>query len=114
MQEKWYVATLIMKCKVTSADSGPYTFDEQVRLLQAANEAVAYEKAVALGKSQEISYQNKCNEEVFWQFEGLSSLEELESTIEDGIEIYSRLFESDDFKKIIQLKLTANANLNNF
>ena len=94
-KQKWYVATLIVRC-VVSDNSPPYTCDEQVHLLRAPDADSAYEKALKLGAKEECTYQNVDGENVHWQFVGLENLEDLEGTIRDGVEIRSRLFDCDD------------------
>lgn len=97
MANGWYVATLIIRCRVQNNEIGPWTCDEQIRVLRAPDSGVAYEKALQLGRSEEESYQNADGETVFWEFVGLADLEALfDSTIKDGTEIKSHLFKSDN------------------
>jgi hypothetical protein len=92
MKAKWYVATLIMLCKVTNEMSELFTCDEQIRLIRATDSEQAYEKALRFGKDEEHSYMNSDGNEVFWEFIGLEDLEELfDETIRDGREIRSRI-----------------------
>lgn len=94
-KQHWYVATLIIRCRVENQPA-PWTCDEQVRVIRAANDDEAYDKAVALGKSEETVYKNGDGEDVFWEFIGLEDLTELDSAIRDGTEIRSRLFGHQD------------------
>jgi hypothetical protein len=88
---KWYVATLIVQCRV--ANEPPSTCDEQIRLIHAVDADHAYEKALWLGKQEEITYLNEYGETVCWEFIGLENLEELEGRLRDGVEIKSRLMD---------------------
>ena len=96
MKKQWYVATLIVQCRVGDQQDGPFTCDEQIRLIRAVDAEEAYQKALQLGKGEEVVYQNSDGEDVFWEFVGLEDLEELfDKTISDGREIRSRLSEQD-------------------
>jgi hypothetical protein len=92
MAEHWYVATLIVQCKVEGHPKRLPLVDEQIRILRAPNKETAYEKAVQLGKDEETSYLNGYGEQVLWEFVGLVDLSELEGEIQDGTEVRSRLF----------------------
>ena len=95
-KQKWYVATLIVRCIVSDDKPPPHTCDEQVHLLRASDADSAYEKALKLGAKEECTYQNVDGEDVHWRFVGLENQEELEGAIRDGVEIRSRLFDCDD------------------
>ena len=104
IESKWYVATLIMVCRVESKP-GPWTCDEQICVIHAANEQLAYEKALKLGEGSTTSYQNEYGQTVRWAFEGLENLEEiLEDTLIDGTEIRSRLFGHNEPSKLVITK----------
>ncbi|MEW6619833.1 MAG: DUF4288 domain-containing protein [bacterium] len=102
---KWYVAKIVMQCKVGKKDSGPWTFDEQIRIIQAPDNETAYLKALNLGKEEEQKYKNIKGEVVHWIFCGLSDLEEiLADKIEDGTDITSTLYESNQLLELIREK----------
>lgn len=94
-KKQWYVATLIIRCRVAN-EPAPYTCDEQIRLIRARSPEKAYEKAIKLGKEQEVNYLNENGEDVYWEFLGLEELHELEEPIRDSLEIRSRLSEQID------------------
>ena len=101
----WYVATLIVQCSVEGIVTGPWMCDEQIRVLRAADDDAAYEKAMQLGIAEEHTYPNAEGKSVSWTFVGVSDLEMLSTdTIKDGIEIKSRLFHSDDPSRLVQSK----------
>jgi hypothetical protein len=104
----WYVATLIVQCRV--ADQAPSTCDEPIRLVLAADADAAYDKAIWLGKGEEVSYLNMYGEEVRWEFVGLENLEMLEDDLHDRVEIRSRLFACGDPTS----RVTAKADLSVF
>ena len=94
MDDKWYVATVLMQCRVAGDHAGPWTCDEQVYVLRAPDDKAAYQKALKIGQHEEHSYQNTYDETVTWEFVGLVQLDELmDEAIEDGTEITSRLFD---------------------
>lgn len=97
MQENWYVATLVFQCLVEGQEQGPWTVDEQLCLVHAQNTREAHWKAMQLGEQKQHSYANSSGGVVRWKFLGLGDLEEvLDKAIQDGTEIRSRLFRSDN------------------
>lgn len=105
MKPKWYVATLILKCTVGNQSTGPWTCQEQIRLLKATKHDEAYQKALELGKGEEHSYTNADGEPVVWEFIGVEDLAELSvSRISDGDEIRTRIWEDNDPQEFIHEK----------
>lgn len=102
---KWYVAKLVMQCKVEGTNSVPSMFEEQIRIIQAPDNETAYLKSLNLGKGEEQEYKNSEGKVVRWIFCGLSDLEEiLVDKIEDGSEITSSLYNSDLLLKLVKQK----------
>lgn len=90
---KWYVAKLIVECRVGRAPAE--LWDEQLVLLRARNADGAYLAALKLGKAQETTYENSAGHKVRWKFKGLGDLQELlAKTIRSGTEVDSRLSRS--------------------
>jgi hypothetical protein len=106
MEKQWYVATLILQCRIENTAQKLKTADEQVRVLRAPDIEAAYGKALQLGKNEEHSYENMYGQIVYWEFLGLADLEELplDETIEDGTEIKSRLLRKKDPMSLVQAK----------
>ncbi len=94
MKNNWYVATILIKAIVNDDTSGPWLYDEQIRVIRAPNEEEAYRKALLFGKEEEQSYLNEYGQIVIWEFSGLINLERLDNPIKDGTEIRSHLFHS--------------------
>jgi hypothetical protein len=61
MPNQWYIATLIMRCKVGAHDPGPWTFEEQIRMVAALDVETAYAESLALGKVEEHAYYYSCS-----------------------------------------------------
>lgn len=92
----WYVAELIVSCRVGKSPKGKALYDRQVKVLRASTPEAAHNRALELGKEENHSYKNSAGERVFWRFVGLGNLEELHSrAISDGTEICSRLQRGD-------------------
>lgn len=88
----WYVAEIIVSCRVGKTPGGRTLYDRQVKVLRAATHEAAYQRALKLGKGENHSYKNSAGEKVVWRFLGLGNLELLrEKEIVDGTEVYSRL-----------------------
>ena len=90
----WYVAKLILQCRLSPDDPGPWTFDEQIRVIMAGNSEDAYQKALGFGRTAESHYLNADGVDVNWVFCGLSELDIIGPSIEDGTEVASQRSES--------------------
>jgi hypothetical protein len=89
---KWYVAEIIVRCRVGRLSKRKTLYDRQIKVLRASTDEMAYLRAMKLGKAETHFYKNSAGEKVHWEFLGLGNLEPLlEEKISDGTEIYSRL-----------------------
>jgi hypothetical protein len=91
---KWYLAKLVFRI-ICGDGNHTAQFDEQLRLISAANEEEAFEKASTIGKSEQDSFFNLKQQLVQWSFVNVSELYRLNELI-DGAEMYSRISEVDD------------------
>ena len=100
----WYVAELIIQCRVGRLRKRRTLYDRQVKVLRAPTNEAAYARALELGKAENHSSKNSAGETVVWHFLGLANLEALhEKRISDGTEIHSRL-ECGDPKTAVRPK----------
>ena len=90
----WYLAKIVYRI---ICGNGNHTaqFDEQLRLVAAANEHDAFDKATAIGKREADIFMNQKQQLVQWQFVNVAELYPLSELI-DGAELYSRVNEVDD------------------
>jgi hypothetical protein len=91
---KWYTAKLVFRI-ICGAGDHTAQFDEQLRLITAADEDKAFEKAAAIGQKEEEVFYNMKQQLVRWQFVNVSELYRL-SELADGAELYARIKEVDD------------------
>jgi hypothetical protein len=91
---KWYLAKIVYRIVCGKGDHKPQ-FDEQLRLISAAEEEEAFDKALTIGKNEEEVFYNAKHQLVNWQFVNVSELYLLQELI-DGAELYSRINEVDD------------------
>jgi hypothetical protein len=91
---KWYLAKIVYRIVCGNGDHTPQ-FDEQLRLIAAADEYTAFEKAGTIGKNEQETFYNLKQQLVCWQFVNVSELHQLSELI-DGAELYSRINEVDD------------------
>lgn len=91
---KWYLAKVVYRILCGNGDHTAQ-FDEQLRLVTAADEAAAFEKATAIGHREAETFYNHKQEAVQWQFVNVSELYHLQELL-DGAELYSRITEVDD------------------
>lgn len=95
----WYMAKLVYRIVCGEGKHTPQ-FDEQLRLIRAANQAAAFERAQELGFSNQHSFLNYKNEIVEWRFINVSELNQL-SELADGVEMYSRVEEAEHAGRFI-------------
>lgn len=91
---KWYSVKIVFQIICGDGEHAAQ-FDEQLRLIEAANELEAFEKASAIGKFEEESFYNLKQQLVRWQFVNVSDLYFL-NELTHGVELYSRINEVDD------------------
>ena len=90
----WYVAKIIFR--IISGDGRhDAQFDEQLRLIQAADERHAYEKARQIGLDNQDNFLNSQREPVRWTFVDVAEISQL-SSLEDGTELYYQIHEAPD------------------
>jgi hypothetical protein len=91
-----------MQCRVGQQDKGPWTVEEQIRILEAPDPNTAFSKSIQLGKDEEHSYKNINGETVSWEFIGFEDIEDLsEDSIRDGMQLRGRFLERDDPSGIV-------------
>lgn len=96
----WYVAKIIFR--IISGDGNHNAqFDEQLRLIEAGNEADALEKANRIGLSGQDSFLNAKKEMVKWQFIAVTEVNGI-ADLNDGAEVYYRLHEAQDAEMYIE------------
>jgi hypothetical protein len=91
---KWYLAKIVFQI-ICGEGEHRAQFDEQLRLIGAANEDEAFEKAITAGCEGQETFYNEKQELVRWHFINVSELYRLTELI-DGAELYSRINEVDD------------------
>ena len=97
----WYIAKMVFR--IISGDGNHLAqFDEQLRLINAPNQQEAFEKATEMGNLEQHSFLNKRNEIVKWEFINVPELNKL-SSLEDGVELYSRVNEYENGKRFVEV-----------
>src|SRR5688500_11969567 len=95
----WYISKIVFKITAENTQHKPQ-FDEQLRLIAADSEAEAFLKARIIGISEEDSFLNEKNNTVKWEFINVSEIIPI-MKLEDGMEIYSQIHETDEAKSYI-------------
>lgn len=104
---KWYLAKLVYRILCGDGRHTPQ-FDEQLRLINAENELHAFQKARSFGHREQDNFLNASDKPVLWKFIDVSEVHEL-SSLNDGVEIYSRISEEENgdiFTKLTLLRAT--------
>lgn len=91
---KWFLAKLVYRIICGDGDHTAQ-FDEQLRLIAAADEKEGLLRAADIGRAEEDNFYNHKEQLVRWQFIGVPELYPL-NELTDGAELYSRVKEVDD------------------
>jgi len=94
----WYIAKIIFG--INGEDQSKKQFDEQLRLIVAHEQEEALLKARMIGLNEEESFLNDKNKIVKWEFINVAELVPI-TKLEDGVEVYSRIHETDEAKSYI-------------
>jgi|SRR5690606_12413949 len=95
----WYIAKVIFRISAENTMHTPQ-FDEQLRLVAAETEEAAFLKGRIIGLSEEDAFLNDRNNVVKWEFINVSEIIPLQK-LEDGIELYSQIHETDEASSYI-------------
>jgi hypothetical protein len=91
-KKSWYSARLVFRCDIGNQPVPSDIFEESIRLVRAADEAEASERAAAIGRINERDEQSSVGEMVRWRFVGVVEVQDLLlPEIADGCEVFSRL-----------------------
>ncbi len=108
----WYIAKIVFRIN-TEEKTSKDQFDEHLRLIAAETLEEAVLKARVLGLKEEDCFINKNNQPVGWEFVNVLDVQLIEK-LNDGTELYSKIFEkekSDDYIRYVHLRA---ANLQTF
>ena len=97
----WYLSKIVYRIICGQGHHTPQ-FDEQLRLIAAGSSEEAYEKALAIGSREEDQFLNSNQKLVQWKFINVAELHQL-SGLMDGVELYSRIEETDNADLYIEL-----------
>jgi hypothetical protein len=108
----WYIAKIVFN--INSDSTGKKQFDEQLRLINAESDEEALLRARTIGLNEEDTFYNDKKKKVKWEFVNVAELLPIKR-LEDGMELYSRIHETDEgtsyinyvHQKAISLRLNA-------
>ena len=109
----WFLAKIVYRIVCGEGDHTAQ-FDEQLRLVHAADENEAFDKATAIGEQEQEMFLNQHQKLVTWQFVNVCELYKISALI-DGAELYSRIQETDNAGQYVELvhKKAAHIKTNN-
>jgi hypothetical protein len=90
----WFVAKTVFQIICGDGNHNPQ-FDEQLRLINAANEFDAFQKALTIAAGAEETFYNDKQQLVQWKFIDVAELTYLGNRIEDA-ELCSMIKEAED------------------
>jgi Domain of unknown function (DUF4288) len=76
--QRWFTAVLVISSKVAGQASVAPLLDLQYRVVRAASNEEAYQRALSLGRQEAHSYANADGETVTWECLGLHDLREID------------------------------------
>jgi hypothetical protein len=91
----WFIAKIVFNISAENTTHKPQ-FDEQLRLIAADSMEEAFIKARVLGLNEEDSFLNDKNNKVKWEFINVAEIVPLKTTLEDGMELYSQIYETEE------------------
>lgn len=97
----WYLAKIVYRIHCGDKNNSG-EFDEQLRIVFAADKEEAFNKAKTIGQQEEEVFVNQKQKLVHWQFINVCELYKLSELI-DGAEIYSRIEEYDNVDAYIDV-----------
>lgn len=90
---KWFVACLVYRSFVGNEVQEDFSVELSLRALRAESEEAAREKALFLGREEEVSYKNYLGETVRWKFVSVLDIQELPSDkLTEGEELWGATF----------------------
>ncbi|MBT1702764.1 DUF4288 domain-containing protein [Chryseosolibacter indicus] len=95
----WYIAKIVFNISAENTTHKPQ-FDEQLRLIAAESREEAFYKARTLGLREEDTFLNDNHNKVKWEFINVTEIVPVKN-LEDGIELYSQIYETDEAKAYI-------------
>jgi hypothetical protein len=95
----WFIAKIVFKISAENTEHKPQ-FDEQLRLIAADGEEEAFLRARTIGIAEEDAFLNDRKNTVKWEFINVAEIVCLEK-LEDGMEIYSHIHETEEAKSYI-------------
>jgi Domain of unknown function (DUF4288) len=97
----WYLSKIVFRI-ICGDGNHTAQFDEQLRLIRAANLQEAFTKGQLMGMREEETFFNNEQQLVQWQFINVSELYQLDELI-DGAELYSRIEEKENAAAYIDI-----------
>jgi len=95
----WYISKIVFRISADNTQQKPQ-FDEQLRLIAADSAEEAFLKARVIGIGEEDSFLNNKKNTVRWEFINVSEIVPLKK-LEDGMEIYSQIHETEEARSYI-------------
>ena len=88
--EQWFIAVLVFESRIVEDPADDETsVDVQYRLVRAVDAQSAYERALALGQRERVSYKNADGNTCEWRFAGLEDLRIVDDQeLGHGAELY--------------------------
>ncbi|GEM_PF-6505059 len=98
---KWFVTCLVYRSSVGNGAQDGFSVELSLRAIRAESEEAAREKALLLGKEEEVSYKNYLGETVCWKFICVLDIQELPSDkLTEGDELWGATFRAQSDGKL--------------
>ena len=97
----WYSASLLFKSERDGICAVEMLWEEQIVLIEAEDEVEAKQKATQYGAAKEHEYRNQKGESVRWVFKQIERVCEVDPTLKDGAEVFSRFLRESEVKSLL-------------
>ena len=92
----WYSARVLFESRIDGVALSGAILEESVRVLKAKDEAEARARAEEVARGAEHGYANEQGQTVSWHLVAVLDVQDLcETEIQDGTEVFSRMFRRD-------------------
>ena len=96
----WFAASLLFKSTHVPTEAKPAIWEESIRLILAATEEEAYEKARRIGNAASHAYDVEGGT-VTWHFQSVERVHHIEDdALRDGSELFSRFLKDSEVQSL--------------
>jgi hypothetical protein len=98
----WFSANLLFVSEHVERPSADPLWEEQILLIEAEHETLAFERAEAFGKSKAHEYRNQEGDLVRWTFRQVERVYPIDSpSLQNGTELFCRFLRNSEVQSLL-------------